>query len=395
MAPTFDSVRAINPCRQNWKIKVRVVRLWTMPGRYSHEEISSMEMILRDEDGDNIHAIVKTAFLPRHRKNFEEGKTYVVSYFYVSPNTGSYRTTNHPYRANFIFSTSVRPYADDGKINNFGFVSHSLSKILADQFDDRYLIDVIGLLTGVGEKEECNVNGHTQFRLDVELLDEGKEKLECTPWGDFTNEVLQHVSRVHTGRKKVSNSMYSSPLLIHLAIQEVQEFLQILKSVGIQLGQTPARIAPQIVVSVADDLLALDDHRKIVDLRFGPTESIVITMADIVDMRSNRGWMYTSCKQCSKKVVPDGEESKVAIVNTTNVEKANPFGNFSSADCQVEVKSSKHNACFVEIPSTTSGHNGAKNGTENMLNHPLGGNLEADENNTSFARRRRAKRKQI
>ncbi|XP_028786066.1 uncharacterized protein LOC114741992 [Neltuma alba] len=88
-------------------------------------------------------------------------------------------------------------------------------------------------------------------------------------------------------------------------------------------------------------------------------------------------------------------ESKVAIVNTANVEKANPFGNFPSTDCQVEVKSSKHNAGFVEIPSTTSGHNGAKNGTENMLNHPLGGNLEADENNTSFARRRRAKHKQI
>ncbi|XP_028766522.1 replication protein A 70 kDa DNA-binding subunit A-like [Neltuma alba] len=584
MAPAFDSVRAINPCRQNWKIKVRVVRLWTMPGCYSHEEISSLEMILRDEDGDNIHATVKTAFLRRHRKNFEEGKIYLVSYFYVSPNTGSYRTTDHPYRANFIFSTSVRPYADDGKINNFGFAFRSFSEILSNQFDDRYLIDVIGLLTGVGEKEECNVNGRTQFRLDVELMDEGKEKLECTLSGDFTNEVLQHVSRVHTGstiiiiqlckvrefkgKRKVSNSMYSSRLLIHPTIQEVQEFVQKLKGAGIQLGQIPARIAPQIVVSVADDLLALDDRRKIVDLRSGPAECIVVTMANIVDVRSDRGWMYTSCKQCSKKVVPDGEgffcekcqaivkaviprfmvdceilddtgschvvifdrelskllgcsaaelkarqtnqiswkrylfkiripgdyvngnsnvcvatrltndkaimqsflntsyediasegctsvglteeknteqcliessdgasssanqtvhanfselskfdststhqvantidpgfeamksivESKVAIVNTANVEKANPFGDLPSTDCQVEVESSKHNAGFMEIPSTTSGHNGAKNGTENMLNHPLGGNLEANENNTSFARRRRAKRKQI
>ncbi|XP_028807348.1 uncharacterized protein LOC114762064 [Neltuma alba] len=109
----------------------------------------------------------------------------------------------------------------------------------------------------------------------------------------------------------------------------------------------------------------------------------------------------TSTHQVANTIGPGFEamksivESKVAIVNTANVEKANPFGDLPSANCQVEVESSKHSAGFMEIPSTTSGHNGAKNGTKNMLNHPLGGNLEADENNTSFARRRRAKRKQI
>ncbi|XP_028788673.1 uncharacterized protein LOC114744674 [Neltuma alba] len=245
MAPIFDAIRSLNPSRQNWRIRVRVVRLWTMPGRYSHEELSSIEMLLRDEDGDNIHAQVKSPFITRHLNNFTEGKLCVISYFMVTPNYGSYRTTDHPYRMSFMYSTAVRPLPEDDRIHQFGFTFRSFAHILSNQFDDRYLTDVIGMLSAIGEKEECNINGQTQRRVNVELMDDGMEKLECTLWGDFADEILQFMA-----------GDISSPVVV---------IIQLCK------------------------------------------DGVCVVLADIVDFRTEKGWMYVSCKHCGKKVVPDGE----------------------------------------------------------------------------------------
>ncbi|XP_028780189.1 uncharacterized protein LOC114736226 [Neltuma alba] len=179
---------------------------------------------------------------------------------------------------------------------------------------------VIGLLIGVGEKEECNVNDSDEVTrltndktIVLSFLNTSYEYVVskgCTSIGLTEEKCLVESS---------DGASSSANKTVHGNFPELSKFD------SLSIHQVPTAIGPSLEV-----------------------------MNSIV-------------------------ESKVAIVNTTNIEKANPFGNFPSADCQVEVESSKHNAGFVEIPSTTFGHNATKNGTENMLNHPLGGNLEADE----------------
>jgi hypothetical protein len=45
----FDSLHEILPGRESWRIKVRVLRMWKVPGFINPSEPNSMEMVLVDE----------------------------------------------------------------------------------------------------------------------------------------------------------------------------------------------------------------------------------------------------------------------------------------------------------------------------------------------------------
>ena len=46
----FQSIRTISPVSHNGRIKIRIVRLWNMPGKFSHQKNFSIEMVLQDEE---------------------------------------------------------------------------------------------------------------------------------------------------------------------------------------------------------------------------------------------------------------------------------------------------------------------------------------------------------
>ena len=49
MANRCDPLEKITPVRECWRIKVRVIRLWTLPSFNNPESISSLEMVVMDE----------------------------------------------------------------------------------------------------------------------------------------------------------------------------------------------------------------------------------------------------------------------------------------------------------------------------------------------------------
>ena len=49
MARNVNYVTDINPNKKEWRIKVRVIRLWTMPNYINPDETNSIEMVLMVE----------------------------------------------------------------------------------------------------------------------------------------------------------------------------------------------------------------------------------------------------------------------------------------------------------------------------------------------------------
>jgi hypothetical protein len=49
MSSSFDSVRDIKSEKENWRIKVRVVRIWNVPSFLNPEQPNSIEMVLVDD----------------------------------------------------------------------------------------------------------------------------------------------------------------------------------------------------------------------------------------------------------------------------------------------------------------------------------------------------------
>jgi hypothetical protein len=49
MSPVFDMLGVIYPRRKVWRIKVRVISLWTVKSVFRANQINSLEMVLIDE----------------------------------------------------------------------------------------------------------------------------------------------------------------------------------------------------------------------------------------------------------------------------------------------------------------------------------------------------------
>ncbi|RYR33163.1 hypothetical protein Ahy_A10g047728 [Arachis hypogaea] len=99
----IHKIADINPTINNLCVRIRVIRLWTLPSYGNSPLPYSIEMVWLDEDGGKIHASVKRAFVSRFMNLLEEGISYQIRYFGVGLNSGYFKTTHHEYVDLFLF----------------------------------------------------------------------------------------------------------------------------------------------------------------------------------------------------------------------------------------------------------------------------------------------------
>ncbi|KAK2392196.1 replication protein A 70 kDa DNA-binding subunit E [Trifolium repens] len=125
MDSAFDLLGAVTPGKDSWRFKVRVLRLWNTYSFLKPDVVNSLEMVLIDEKGSKIHASIRRQLLYLFRDKIFEGKVYKMSHFTVGPESGLYRTTDHPYKLIFEMKTKVQ-LSESKKIDEYGL---SLSTI--------------------------------------------------------------------------------------------------------------------------------------------------------------------------------------------------------------------------------------------------------------------------
>ncbi|XP_061345972.1 uncharacterized protein LOC133291689 [Gastrolobium bilobum] len=59
MSSKYDFLKDVNPAKEDWRIKVKVVRTWKVPNFQRKNLEDNLEMVLLDEQGGRIHATVK------------------------------------------------------------------------------------------------------------------------------------------------------------------------------------------------------------------------------------------------------------------------------------------------------------------------------------------------
>lgn len=63
MEKSFDCLADIVPGCENWRIQVRVLRMWEVPAFLKPDETNSLEMVLIDHKGAKLHATVRKQLL--------------------------------------------------------------------------------------------------------------------------------------------------------------------------------------------------------------------------------------------------------------------------------------------------------------------------------------------
>ncbi|KAF7811771.1 replication protein A 70 kDa DNA-binding subunit B-like [Senna tora] len=97
----------------------------------------------------------------------------------------------------------------------------------------------------------------------------------------------------NNGVRKVSNSFYSTRLLINPQLKECQDFLS-------------SQISNSSSVAVEEDLLTLTVAKKIDELGYSCADiNSCVILGTVLSIDTGKGWYYNSCRKCKKKVIPD------------------------------------------------------------------------------------------
>nr|GEV44968.1 nucleic acid-binding, OB-fold, replication protein A, OB domain protein [Tanacetum cinerariifolium] len=120
MDTKLTKVSELTPFRDDWKVKVWVIRLWKLPDFSNPLLTYSLDMVLMDEEGTKIHATVKKSLVCDFDSKLEQGQCYCLSDFGVTERYGKHHVVAHKYRINFYQITKVVECDDIGG-STFGF----------------------------------------------------------------------------------------------------------------------------------------------------------------------------------------------------------------------------------------------------------------------------------
>ncbi|XP_021722587.1 uncharacterized protein LOC110690070 [Chenopodium quinoa] len=183
MSVSNSSIRELNSSKNDWKIKVRVSRLFDVLNFRKHNSLISLDMVLIDEVVDYVHASIKGKFVQQFRSKLIEGKVYTIRYFSVVPNKNEYRVvSDNKIMIQFFQNTSVKGVADNNKIplHIFDFVQlQHLDKFCSNAT----LPDVVGMVVKeIGDsieiEDKCEkLDNATIGKLEIQHINIGPEEI--------------------------------------------------------------------------------------------------------------------------------------------------------------------------------------------------------------------------
>ncbi|XP_065629487.1 uncharacterized protein LOC136067480 [Quercus suber] len=161
----------ISTDRDNWTIKVRVLRMWDAINTKNNEFIS-LDMIFIDEEARlnntcNCSEKSSNTFRPQ----LLEGRVYIIKNFRVERTKSEFRPVHNDIRIWFMTITTIMESNEDmNSIQKYCLEFADYDQIQNQCYNYTYLIDVVGKLVAVGNVEEPQVNGAPRKLRNLQLL---------------------------------------------------------------------------------------------------------------------------------------------------------------------------------------------------------------------------------
>ncbi|KAJ0843589.1 putative Ubiquitin-like domain, nucleic acid-binding, Ubiquitin-like domain superfamily [Helianthus annuus] len=261
----------LNPSKDMWTIKCRIIRKWIQPFR--------MDLVLIDEKGRKIQAGIKAPLIPVFISQLHEDEVVILSRFGVGENNDTYKVVNHGYKINFYRCTIVtRASGWEGVDYEFNFMAHS--EILKGEGKNLVTVDVAGIVVSCGDME---VFPNERKRMNFDLQDVQGEVVRCTLWNGYAQQFndfltqnnpienvmagIQHAKiKLWQGQYTVQNDKFGTRLFLNEEIHEVNELRRRLLVKHFEAGASSSQtiLSSQSVFPVRQEFL-IDTPKKHVD----------------------------------------------------------------------------------------------------------------------------------
>ncbi|KAL5212924.1 hypothetical protein ABZP36_023771 [Zizania latifolia] len=211
----YSMLSRVDSTRHNWRIKVRVSRMWHLSGTSKGRSFSIVELILVDEEGTSITASIGENEVAKYSLSIVEGHAYFFWNFCVSKERRKYYAVPSTYTIYFTPWTIVEEVPTKSAcalpLYVFNFVDF-------DDLDDRArhpqgLVDIIGKLAVVHPPIQSSTLNGPSVRRNVELHDlslqgKGSEVILLPSDGDA---VTENVDEANANRRSISELLSLNP----------------------------------------------------------------------------------------------------------------------------------------------------------------------------------------
>ncbi|KAL1806316.1 hypothetical protein ACET3Z_029384 [Daucus carota] len=191
----FNSLRSLELSKTDWKIKIRVTRMWN--SFFTNRELIGMNMILIDIEDYHIHAFVVAEACASLGSYFFERNMYIIENFATRRSIGYLRPVTSAMCIILNESTSVTPVPLElgliarhkFEITELGDVYSIIRNLAPDQLP-LYALDVIGLLEDLQPLQKVQTNDGLEDVVKFRIYD-GSNSCYVTHWGPMNTELNQ------------------------------------------------------------------------------------------------------------------------------------------------------------------------------------------------------------
>ncbi|KAJ1416126.1 hypothetical protein SESBI_17647 [Sesbania bispinosa] len=260
----------------------------------------TLEMVLCDERGGEIHTVVRRTLVYKFQSTLIEGAAYTISNFGVGENSGEFKYSMHLYKVNFEYHTKV-VLMRDCTIPRFQFSFVSLADIMAPSFDNNYLVDVMGVLTGIGTEKEYERN-----RMNVMELEIDGSKIECALFENYLDDLNAFLACVIdpnafllsslSGKVSLQNALHATKLIFNPDFDKAVKLRKRLEENTNSVSQPLSQIAEAPKMSIEEEFLTHTIMKTIEELKDSNEECCCIVMATIKHLIDGEDWWYKACR---------------------------------------------------------------------------------------------------
>ncbi|XP_024971924.1 uncharacterized protein LOC112510808 [Cynara cardunculus var. scolymus] len=262
--------------KDDFTVKVQIVRLWKQPVFKNPDEIYSIEMILMDE---------------------QEGAAVFIKNPTIARLATKYKLIDNTNKLSLYYKTSVSN-SQDFKGSIFGFSFVKFTNLISKSIPELAAVDVIGEVIACETMVTLpNNNGKAKRRMQVEMqdLEQVGIKMQVTLWDAFAHELNDYVStnkdkgivilviqfamvKIYRERPFLSNSFNGTRLFINSHIDEIKEFKK--------------------------RFLDRTSRANIVEISETVEAKSLIVLGTVKAFRKDVPWFYMGCMRCNRKVRP-------------------------------------------------------------------------------------------
>ncbi|CAN6967973.1 unnamed protein product [Brassica oleracea var. botrytis] len=286
----------VKPFKTTWKVEVKVLHPWTQHSNYSGGD--SLEFILADKtvSGVKIHCTCKRLFLARV-KRLQVGEWRFHENFSFTPATGKYRPTSHKFKLSITGNSNV----NSSLKNDDDFLTLTPFQVIINgSVDSKFLIDVIGQATDIGDIEVVPVLGKNKKKLELTLTDTCDQHIACCLWGRFAEQVF---SAYKVGQVETTNAFEASTMVINPHGYDVHDYQRLMPTNELALSNDNREVVKPKGNKRQIDKWSLYPERSVLDIIMATEIEKCIVNATVCAIDTDWAWYYFGCVKCNFKKV--------------------------------------------------------------------------------------------